>query len=62
MTLSTVQCKLSQERGYIVNFYSGIQGLKLIQVFSVTRVAKLVSVFVISIFVRHVAIGLQLIK
>ena len=32
--LSTDQCKLSQEMGYIVNFVGGIQGLNLLQVFA----------------------------
>ena len=35
MLLGTDQCKLSWESVYLVNFFSGINGLKLLQVFQV---------------------------
>ena len=38
--LRTVKFRLIQERGYIANFLSRLQGLELLQVFSGVRVAK----------------------
>ena len=54
--LSTGQCKLSQERGSLVNFFDGLQGFKLLQVFADARVAKLVSVLIILRFIIHAVI------
>ena len=47
MILRTGQYKLSRERVSLVGVFNGVQGLKLLQVFAGTRVANLVSVFVI---------------
>ena len=47
MILRTGQYKLSRERVSLVGVFNGVQGLKLLHVFAGTRVANLVSVFVI---------------
>ena len=56
MIVSTGQFNLSLKRGYLVNIFSGIQGLNFLQVCTGVRVTKLVSILIILGFIVHVLI------